>query len=568
MGFEPYLASGQTGDNVIIGGATYTIATDFGAGGGTGFTGAHVQIVKTAWGDTDTVNRVSRIKPLPVQIMGSFNNNTGYTGAIIDAASEALKVTGGVRLENERIKIGDMGNHNARTNVTVTSIIQVVGPTFGKSGPTAYGPGRISETHFAPVKVTGSVQSIGADMVPFSVTFGSKSAKPEIRSLYAGPLGYTGATGYKLTTENRRTLEKDIDTVAVQGMHTGTPVGVTATTGGVRIRKLQYPSNGVPSSLETAFQGNTDGDRVGIIGIQGATAVEVTGGVRLSHMPAGGSFEVRSLGYGRDNVAVGGFDGTTAAHVKIFDSNGKPLGVSGNGALKVAIDNGTFTGTVTLSTNVHVKNATGDGLKIRGITGSEVVVKGPLGGGAIEVASPSGLNTRALSSATDSVNIGGAISENVQELKNTLTGLFTNFFSELGMRADTVNIRSDVRDLKNDLETFLNTASTGFTGDQQTSLNVVVTENKQPSALVSGSVTVSQNPRNLGNRSVTKGVHIQADPANSGGVVIGGRETVTNANTGYLLEPGESLFLEIDNTNQIFARSKNRLSQTVNLIGS
>ena len=27
MGFEQYLASGQTGDNVIIGGATYTIAT-------------------------------------------------------------------------------------------------------------------------------------------------------------------------------------------------------------------------------------------------------------------------------------------------------------------------------------------------------------------------------------------------------------------------------------------------------------------------------------------------------------------------------------------------------------
>ena len=61
---------------------------------------------------------------------------------------------------------------------------------------------------------------------------------------------------------------------------------------------------------------------------------------------------------------------------------------------------------------------------------------------------------------------------------------------------------------------------------------------------------------------------MQADPSNSGGVVIGGRSTITNANTGYLLEPGDSIFLEIDNTNQIFARSKNRLSQTVNVIGS
>jgi hypothetical protein len=565
MAIETYLASGQTGDNVVIGGATYTIATDFGAGGGTGFTGAHVQVTKTAWGDTDTVHRVSKVKPLPVQIMGAQNNNTGYTGAIIDSASEALKVTGGVRLQNNDIKIGDMGNHNARTNVTVTSIIQVVGPTFGKSGPTAYGVGRIDETHFAPVKVTGSVASLGADGVPFSVTFGSKSAKPEIRSLYSGPLGYTGATGYKLTTENRRTLEKDIDTVAVQGMHNGTPVGITATTGGVMIRKLRYPANGVPSSLETAFQGNTDGDRVGVIGIKGATAIEVTGGVRLSHMPAGGSFEVRSLSYGRDNIAVGGFDGSTAAHVKIFDSNGNPLGVSGNGALKVAIDNGTFTGNVTLSTNVHVKNATGDGLKIRGITGSEVVVKGPLSGGAIEVASPSGLNIRALSSNTDSISVGGAIGGDVNSLRNDLLGLRSYVSGTIGH--DTTTIRNDIRNLRSQVSN-LARAIEGFTGDDPNTINVAVKSTSQPRSLVSGSLRISNNPRSLGNNPLSSGVHIQADPANSGGVMLGGRSTVNNASTGFVLEPGDSIFLEISNTNQIFARSKNNLQQTINMIGS
>ena len=52
--------AGQTGDNVVIGGATYTIATDWGSGGGTGFSASHVQIVKPSWGDTDYSYRVSK----------------------------------------------------------------------------------------------------------------------------------------------------------------------------------------------------------------------------------------------------------------------------------------------------------------------------------------------------------------------------------------------------------------------------------------------------------------------------------------------------------------------------
>ena len=72
--------------------------------------------------------------------------------------------------------------------------------------------------------------------------------------------------------------------------------------------------------------------------------------------------EVRNLSAGRDNVAVWGADGGTAAHVKLFHSDGTPIGISG-GALKVAIDNGRFTGNVTLSTNVYVSNATGGSLK-------------------------------------------------------------------------------------------------------------------------------------------------------------------------------------------------------------
>ena len=101
--------AGQTGDNVVIGGATYAIATDWGSGGGTGFTGAHVQIVKLGWGDTDNTHRTSKLKPIPVQI---FDGVQGTTGALIDSAYNALKITGGVNI-NQKLELsgGQIDGH-------------------------------------------------------------------------------------------------------------------------------------------------------------------------------------------------------------------------------------------------------------------------------------------------------------------------------------------------------------------------------------------------------------------------------------------------------------------------
>jgi hypothetical protein len=188
-----------------------------------------------------------------------------------------------------------------------------------------------------------------------------------------------------------------------------------------------------------------------------------------------------------------------------------------------------------------------------------------LSGGAIEVASPSGLNIRALSSNTDSISVGGAIGGDVNSLRNDLLGLRSYVSGTIGH--DTTTIRNDIRNLRSQVSN-LARAIEGFTGDDPNTINVAVKSTSQPRSLVSGSLRISNNPRSLGNNPLSSGVHIQADPANSGGVMLGGRSTVNNASTGFVLEPGDSIFLEISNTNQIFARSKNNLQQTINMIGS
>ena len=563
--------AGQTGDSVVIGGATYAIATDWGSGGGTGFTATHVQIVKPAWGDNYNTYRVSKIKPLPVQI---FDGVQGTTGALIDGDNNALKITGGVKITDELTIAGNRMDGQLKPHVT--AIIQVVGPTFGKSGPTAYGPGRVNEGHFAPVKVTGDVQGY-TGMYPFSITFGGglDKARPEtsgegqIRRLYGGPLGYTGATGYNLTTKNRRTLDRHIDTIAIQGMHHGTPVGVTGTTGGLRIRKLRYPANGVRSSLETGHASLADGDRVGVIGVEGATAIEVTGGIRLSHMPAGGSFEIRDLTYGRDSVAIAGVDGTTAAQFKLLGSNNKPIGASGD-ALMVAIDNGVFTGTLTVSQTVYVTNATGGSLKVKGATADELVVKGPLSGGAIEVASPSGLNIRNLASATDQVGLGGQALNSLNDIKNSNQAIENK---QVHIGYNIASLRTNVDNLEWRQQAFAQEATVGaqpggetgpgYDSNKPWGHRVYVQEVIQPETLIALSVTASPNRRKLGDGIIYTGLNVQADPANSSSVIVSSRSVAG----GFVLEPGDSVYIQVNNLNKIYVKSTIS-NQKVNVLGS
>jgi len=518
----------QTGDNVTIGGATYSIATDWGSGGGTGFTSSHVQVIKTAWGDTDNTFRTTKTTPLPIQI---FDGVQGTTAARVEASTGRLLVTGGVSINDSSLTLGpNLLGGVSSTESVATTVVQIVGPTFGVSGPTAYNAGA-SESDFQPVKVTGAVRLYDG------VTFGTT----DIRKIKGATIGYIGGatTGY--------------DYLSIQGISGGTPVGITLSGGDLDIRKLS---------------GVSGGDTIGVVGVEGATAIEVTGGVVVASQPSGGSFEIRNLLYGRDSIAIGGLDGSTAAHVKIVSTNGTALGASGD-ALKVAIDNGNFTANVTVDPVVYVRSATGSSghITVRGITNDEVTVRGPLAGGAIEVNSTSGLNTRSLSNTTDNVDIGGTALTNITNIKTDTTAI-NNSLTTI-RTVDLDQLKTDIRSMKEDLDTLSGQIYTGGT-TADNSLRTTVSEIKQPSLLVAYNVSVNTQPRNLGSNSLKNGVNIQADPQNSNSIIIGGRNVggeSRNSASGYVLEAGDSIFLNIANTNQLYCRSKQG-NQKVNIIGT
>ncbi|MBC8442971.1 MAG: hypothetical protein H8D80_02140 [Proteobacteria bacterium] len=547
------IGNGQTGDGIVVGGASYAIATDWGSAGGTGFTLTHAQIIKMAWGDNYNTYRTTKLKPLPVQI---FDGSQGTTGALIDGDNNALKITGGVHI-NQALEIHG-GKLDGNLTPVVGGIIQIVGPTFGKSGPTAYGPGHTRDYHFNSIKVTGSVQGFSA-AYPLSITYGGGQpgkglGEGLIRRLYGGPIGYTGYTGQNLITkpgpgQNSTILDRDIDTIAVQGISGAFAVGVSASTdAGFNTRNLRY-----------------DRDAVGIHGVTGAKAIEVTGGIRIAHSPAGGSMEIRNLSSGRDNVAIWGADGTTGAHVKIFDSAGNPLGVSGNGALKVAIDNGVFTGTVTLSTNVYVRNATGGVLSIKGTTGDIVVVQGPLSGGAIEVASPTGLNIRNLTSS-DVVGLGGGASEDLGQIQSDVS-VSSGRLS--GIQTNTKELINYVKNIGNSVNNFeLDGTSPSNVDSEKIVFNTTVHRIYQPEELISLTKIVGTNPLQLNSNTVVyNGVYVSAHPDNTESVMCGNQSLTRNMNAGYNLAAGESIFLQVANLNRIYVRSVSG-TQTVQVIGS
>ena len=565
--------AGQTGDGIVIGGATYMIATDWGSGGGTGFTAAHVQIVKPAWGDTDNSYRVSTLNPMPVQLWDPPANM--HTGRGATVSRGALSITGGVAISQDikvnslPVNVRDGGTEPGVVtgSRTVTSIIQVVGPTLGVCGPTAYGPNNNAnfEDYFAPVRVTGSVKGQLADG-RFGVTF----TQADVRSLYGGPIGWVGFGGtYAGYTAHGGTSSYpgykgqepypmlDIDMMMIQGISGGTPVGITAqSSAGLLTRRLESRNqrNLIPADVK---------DYIAVEGFAGMTALSVTGGVRIESMPNGGSFEVRDLVYSRDNVAVGGLDGTTAAQFKILGTNGDPIGVSA-GALKVAVDNGAFDITANVGVEVEVKGSTGtSGLQVRGITHNEVAVRGMLSGGAVEVASPSGLNIRNLNS-NDLVSLGGVAGSDLTTIKNSA--------NTIASRQNTANERlfQIMRDIGRLEELLLNVESNAATlGGLTAGISVNVIGNKQPDTLISLTrrCTTNRVPVATG-VSVSSGVTIQADPKNTDRVLITASGTgFGGAGDGFALDPGDSVFLNIDQLSKVYVRSVSG-TQNVNVLGS
>tara|TARA_Y100001973_G_scaffold25394_1_gene38064 strand:- start:2952 stop:4355 length:1404 start_codon:yes stop_codon:yes gene_type:complete len=349
-------------------------------------------------------------------------------------------------------------------------------------------------------------------------------------------------------------------TGTIQGMVNGTPVEVT---GSVRIQGAMaddsYGGDGTVRGI--LIQGTSAGNTASVAGesFPGygfGVPIAITGGRRLSSgtdsvtvVGTINSTGGRQLAPLTDSVSVYGSDGGQYVKTNLYNTNGATAGFSGD-ALKVAIVNAAegITFSVAVSTVTGVTNASEPPLRVQGYAGSAgdpLTVKGQ-NDGALEIVSTAGLST----TVSNTVSINDT--DIINSLESTSKPLISNLAS---MKANTSPISA---------------IKTAIEGGK---LRAQITGINRPTDLRSGSKTVTSNAQPLNNNlELRVGVTVKASPENSNNVLVGNRGLASNTDQGYILEPGESIFLEINNINKIYVRtSPGDLSgetHTVNYIGS
>lgn len=281
---------------------------------------------------------------------------------------------------------------------------------------------------------------------------------------------------------------------------------------------VNYTVSGVSGTTlhYMAVAGSTNGDPVGVTGsIYVAGYVAVTGERVLSHTTdsvtvhgsVGISAGTLNLNSGTDSVAVYGWDGGRYVNTSLFAADGTTIGNSGD-AINVNLVNTGTTFTFTAAATVGVTNDSQDAagaLNIKGVSGAEPIAVKGRNGEAVEV-------TNAPATAI------------------SVTGDF-----------------------------FIN-------GTQKT----IISSETQPSTIVSGSLvaghtTATQLPSN----SLGKGITIKSNPSNVNFIYVGNSGISAGVTTnGYILESGESLFLECSNSNLIYVLGISGDTRRVNYIGS
>jgi len=355
---------------------------------------------------------------------------------------------------------------------------------------------RVTESAPLPIKIYGAT---GATL-PISGTV-SGTGDFFVRTNPTIPLIIKGST---FTTDAPVAI-----TGSIQGLTNGIPVGVT---GNVSIINA-----------------------ISIYGISGGTAISVTGGRRLNSttdsVTVSGTVGISgglAMSSATDSVAVWGSDGGTKVLTKLFSGDGTTLGVSGD-ALKVAVTNAGFTFSVSVSATTGVTNDTSTGaLRVQGYTGTSgfpLTIKGSLAGGVVEVGAVNAVPVGV--SGTVSINDTALIAE-IESLKTNIGTVATN----AGYALDILNL--------------MNSSGNGA--------KVAVSSITRPSKVVHGQKSLTTTPVIVGTESLRTGVTIKSPSSNAVDIYVGNSISVSST-TGYILSPGESIYLEVSTMGSLFART-------------
>ena len=363
---------------------------------------------------------------------------------------------------------------------------------------------RVSETYPLPVYLYGTTGSalIG---ITGAVT-GTGGAFP-VRNISNTYLVVGGPpTGYGYSYNSLPV------TGYVQGITNGVNVGVTGT---IRVANNLY------------VQGITGGIELGITGgrrLNSSTdSVTVYGNVGIS----GGLALVAAS----NSVSVYGSDLGSKVLTRIYASDGTTLGYSGD-ALNVNIVGAGITATVSINPVVGVTNGYGLPLKVcgSGVTSdAAVIVQGKLAGGALEIGAITAVP----------VGVTGTVVINDTNIVNSLESTSKPIVSNLVSIKTNTAVISTINDK----------LSTGV-------IQTKVTETVKPSRLLNGKKDLTTTAAAIAATNALKiGCHVKAPLTNTDTIYIGSNTLLTAPTDGYTLEPGESIFIEIDNISKVYARA-------------
>jgi hypothetical protein len=405
--------------------------------------------------------------------------------------------------------------------ITIASGTAVIATDYGTSGAGGFSAAhaqiaklawgdetftyRVTESTPTPVKIYG----ITGATFPISGTI-SGTGDFYVRTNPTIPLIIKGST---FSTDAAVGI-----TGTIQGISGGTPVGIT----------------GYVNILNT----------LGVYGISGATAIAVTGGRRLNsstdsvyiygNVGISGGFALDSI---TDSISVYGPGGSTFIYANLY-SNGTAVGISGD-ALKVAVTNSGFTFSVTLSSTIGVTNGSESPLRVQGYTGSgtPLTIQGSLAGGAVEIGAYSAIP----------VGVSGSVTIDDTDLIDSIESLKTN----IGTVSTNAGYALDIYNL-------VNSAGPGA--------KVNVGSISKPGRTVTGQKTITISPTLVGTESLRSGVTVKSPSSNSVDIYLGSSLSVSPT-TGYILSPGESIYLEVSTVASIFARTASGTA-TIVYIGS
>ena len=349
------------------------------------------------------------------------------------------------------------------------------------------------------------------------VVWGNENVSRRVSSEYPMPVDIMSIGGFSGAASN-------FNVAGVGQFQVGNTLGSSLIVVGAGITNTSYS----PVSVYGKIEGITNGVLVGITtgpltisnssfgvyGIVGATAIAVSGTITVtgerysssstdSITVVGISMGSSSLvDYSKDSVKIRGSSGEPYIPSRLY-YGATAIGTSGD-ALKVYMVDSGLTLNVSVSATVGVTNGSNGSLKIQGGSTAD----NPLYIKFYDA------------STTIPVRLGTTLESQFASIK-TNTDIITNINNKLS--SNTFNVR--------------------------------VLETATPKNVLSGSTVMTKSPQQINPTNSTilrSGINLKSPSTNTSTIFVGSSIIVASPGHAYPLEPGESVFIECDNTGSIY----------------